>query len=134
MKLQKEISTNQLREATLRKHYMFLLKRDIVSKDTVKNFAKALESLKYCQKSSAIALMFFCNTAFTQSQIVIGSGNLGNGSFVIGGNIIDADLLYENKFTKGTPIPTPKPKPKKRGKYKKSEAQKLKEALKKLNQ
>jgi hypothetical protein len=47
---------------------------------------------------------------------------------VIGGNVIDAELLYENKFTKGTPIPTPKPRPKTRGKYKKSEAQKLKEA------
>ena len=45
-----EIPTNQLREASMRKHYMFLLKRDIVSKDTVKKFAKDLESLKYCNQ------------------------------------------------------------------------------------
>jgi hypothetical protein len=75
-----------------------------------------------------IILILFTSICFAQSEIVVGSGNLGNGNFVIGGNVIDAELLYENKFTKGTPIPTPKPRPKTRGKYKKSEAQKLKEA------
>jgi hypothetical protein len=78
-----------------------------------------------------LILLLFTSICFAQSEIVIGSGNLGNGNFVIGGNIIDAELLYENKFTKGTPIPTPKPRPSRKGmKYKKSEAQKLKEALK----
>ena len=66
MKLQKEIPTNQLREASLRKHYMFLLKRDIVSKDTVKNFARDLESLKYC---SALFLLLFCNISFSQTYV-----------------------------------------------------------------
>ena len=37
-------------------------------------------------------------------------------------------MLYENKFTKKEPIPIPKPRPSRKGmKYKKSEAQKLKE-------
>jgi hypothetical protein len=75
-----------------------------------------------------IILILFTSICFAQSEIVVGSGNLGNGNFVIGGNVIDAELLYENKFTKGTPIPTPKPRPSRKGmKYKKSEAQKLKE-------
>jgi len=75
-----------------------------------------------------IILILFTTLSFAQSGIVSGYATNGNSSFVIGGNIIDAELLYENKFTKGTPIPTPKPRPKTRGKYKKSEAQKLKEA------
>ena len=76
-----------------------------------------------------IILILFTSICFAQSEIVVGSGNLGNGNFVIGGNIIDVEMLYENKFTKGTPIPTPKPRPSRKGmKYKKSEAQKLKEA------
>jgi hypothetical protein len=78
-------------------------------------------------------LLLFINFSIAQSGIVSGYATNGNSSFVIGGNIIDAELLYENKFTKGTPIPTPKPRPSRKGmKYKKSEAQKLKEALRKL--
>lgn len=79
-----------------------------------------------------ILLLLFTTIAFSQSGIVSGYATNGNSSFVIGGNIIDVEMLYENKFTKGTPIPTPKPRPSRKGmKYKKSEAQKLKEALKK---
>lgn len=127
-----DIPTNQLREATMRKHYMFFLKRDFVSERTIKNFAKDLESLKYCSKSVAVAVLFFCNIIFAQSEIVVGSGSLGTGSFVIGGNIIDTPMLFENKFTKKEPIPIPKPRSSRKGmKYKKSEKQKLKESLKK---
>jgi len=76
-----------------------------------------------------IVFILFTNISFAQSGIVSGYATNGNSSFVIGGNIIDVELLYENKFTKGTPIPTPKPRPSREGmKYKKSEAQKLKEA------
>ncbi len=128
-----DIPTMQLKKASLRKHYIALLKKDIVSQDTVKKFAKDLESLKYCSKTIVAVALFFCNISFSQSEIVIGSGSLGNGNFVIGGNIIDTPLLVENKFTKKEPIPIPKPRSSRKGmKYKKSEAQKLKEALRKL--
>jgi hypothetical protein len=80
-----------------------------------------------------IILLLFTTLSFAQSEIVIGSGSLGNSSFVIGGNIIDTEMLFENKFTKKEPIPIPKPRPSRKGmKYKKSEAQKLKEALRKI--
>jgi hypothetical protein len=78
-------------------------------------------------------LLLFTTLAFSQSGIVSGYATNGNSSFVIGGNIIDTPLLVENKFTKKEPIPIPKPRPSRKGmKYKKSEAQKLKEALRKL--
>jgi len=75
-----------------------------------------------------IILILFTSFCFAQSGFTSGYAINGNSSFVVAGYIIDAELLYENKFTKGTPIPTPKPRPSRKGmKYKKSEAQKLKE-------
>jgi hypothetical protein len=80
-----------------------------------------------------IILLLFINFSFAQSGIVSGYATNGNSSFVIGGNIVDVEILFENKFTKKEPIPIPKPRPSRKGmKYKKSEAQKLKEALRKL--
>jgi hypothetical protein len=79
----------------------------------------------------ALISLLFSQMTFSQSEIIVGSGSLGNGNFVIGGNIIDTPLLYENKFTKSKPTPVI-PKPRTRGKYKKSEKQKLKELLNKI--
>ena len=55
---------------------MFLLKRDIVSKDTVKNFARDLESLKYCSALFLITIIFSLFTGLSQAQ----------GSIVVAGN------------------------------------------------
>jgi hypothetical protein len=110
------------REQMLFEKWMPILKMKVISDEQIKEYNKDLLSLKM---KTAI-LLLFTSIAFGQSEIVVGSGSLGSGNFVIGGNIIDTPLLYENKFTK--PKATPKP----RGKYKKSEAQKLKEALRKV--
>lgn len=126
----REIPPVQQRHAKIKKHYMFMLKRDFVSERTIKKFANVLESLKYTTGGISVVLLLFFQLSFGQNQIVSGYVSDGNSSFIIGGNIIDTPMLYENKFTK--PKPTPKPRPKTRGKYKKSAAQKIKEALRKL--
>lgn len=120
-------------EKKLKRKYKSLLEstNDFVELQNLARDFKADLSV-FLQKNRRYSLMLLLafNLSFAQSEIVIGSGSLGNGNFVIGGNIIDVPMLYDNKFTKPKISPVI-PKPRTRGKYKKSEAQKLKESLKK---
>lgn len=75
---------------------------------------------------NALILLLFVNISIAQSEIVIGSGSLGTGNFVIGSSINEIKV---NGVAIIKAIPKPKGRP---TKYKKSEAQRLKEALRKL--
>lgn len=77
-----------------------------------------------------LILLLFTTVGFSQSGIVSGYVSDGFSSFTIGANVVELIVPYNNKFTKGSA--KPKPRAKTRGKYKKSEAQKLKEALRRL--
>jgi hypothetical protein len=113
-----DIPTNSLREASLRKHYKALLKKGIVTQDTVKNFARDLESLKYCSKSVVVAVLFFCNISFAQSGVVVAGKTENNISYTIGGGLVPLQieeiteevLLGLPKFEKPTKTYIPKPK------------------------
>jgi len=123
---QPEIDTKEV-PITIETAHQFFSKRQM---NFIVKLYKSVYKEGFLNGRKLIVLLLFSISSFAQSEIVIGSGSLGNGNFVIGGNIIDTPLLYENKFTKPKPIPII-PRPKTRGKYKKSEAQKLKESLKK---
>lgn len=117
-------------EKELRKKYLSALNRCIFFEDyqdlATKFKADLSVFLKKRRYYRCAMFLLFTTLTFAQEGIVVGSGSLSKGSFVIGGNIIDTPMLNDNKFTK------PQPKPKPRRKYRKSEKQRLKEALRKL--
>lgn len=112
-----DIPTMRLRAAGLRKHYLTLLNRGIVTQDTVKNFARDLESLKYCQKR-VIAAILLCNISFAQSSVVVAGKTQNNISYTIGGGLVQLQTQEEieetslslPKFEKPAKIYIPKPK------------------------
>ncbi len=109
------IPTMQLKVATLRKHYLSLLKRDFVLKDTVKRFTRDLETIKYCPRTIAIILLLCTTILSAQGGVVVAGKTQNNVSYTIGAGLVELQIpVIEEEVSLGVPkfeIPIEKPKP-----------------------